>query len=120
LEVSEVFELERFPFDRQILKVVFDIADVQLIPFPETFIKPPAFTTGVHQYVATANLGNWNLDDGSLTVFLKGKINSSTTSAVKCEVLLSRDPTFYLWNIVMVMVGICLIFCPFEYLSQCI
>jgi len=102
LRVNETLELERFPYDRQMCKVMLDIPSVRAVPIPEQFVVPSNFPRD--QMRCIADIGNWILDDANVILnVVGGSEGELCDSDVTIDMHLTRDPTYYLWNIVVVV-----------------
>jgi len=118
LEVSETLELECFPYDRQIIKFDMEVSGAIIKPIPEEFyvVGPEDILDGIHlpksfertHMTARVDLGNWSHDESSkgtcskLDIF-EGTDYGSDHSHFSCQLRLTRVPTYYLWNIVVVV-----------------
>lgn len=103
LLVNETLELEHFPYDRQFLKIIVEIPGVKSIPCPsrsDTFVLPGSFPED--QMECFVEIGNWDIEDANLSLSSIGQGRASV-SEITCEMQLTRDPTYYLWNIVLVL-----------------
>ena len=106
IECYETFELNQFPFDRQLAKVSFNMNGCRLVPNRSIadggVPSPESFPFPDDQTQCFVSLGNWDLND--IEGFLEVSTNKSVVdSEVTCIIELSRIPWFYLWNIVLVI-----------------
>jgi hypothetical protein len=106
IDCYETFELNQFPFDRQLAKVTFYIHGCNLVPMRPVADGgvpcPESFPSLDDQTQCHVSLGNWDLN--SIEGFLERRSDKDVIdSEVHCIIELSRIPWFYLWNIVLVI-----------------
>ena len=118
LTVKETLELERFPYDRQLIKVTFEVPAVRLVPYASDAPAPSTFPSSQMSFIT--DVPNWFLDDCSLT--MNGE-DSSTETEIFLEARLTREPWYYLWNIVviifvLILAAFCVVAVPAEDLAD--
>ncbi len=127
VECYEVLELYQFPFDRQLVKVLFNMNGVRLAPARSVsdggVPTPKSFPSHDDQLECIADLGNWHLDNANLKLELMNAGPDMVDSEVRCEIELTRVPMYYLWNIVLVvfvlvLASFCVVGVPFEDLAD--
>jgi hypothetical protein len=106
IDCYETFELNKFPFDRQLAKVAFNMNGCRLLPMRSVSDGgvpcPESFPFPEDQTQCFVSLGNWDLND--IDSYLGTSTNKSVVdSEVTIIIELSRIPWFYLWNIVLVI-----------------
>lgn len=107
IDCYETLELQQFPFDRQLAKMTLFLTDVRLtpmrslanggVPCPKSF-PPPA-----KQTECIVDLGNWDLNGMKSSLELLSTDTRLVDSELRCKIEITRIPTFYLWNIVLVI-----------------
>ena len=118
LTVKETLELERFPYDRQLIKVTFEVPAVRLVPYASDAPAPSTFPSSQMSFIT--DVPNWLVDDCSLT--MNGE-DSSTETEIYLEARLTREPWYYLWNIVviifvLILAAFCVVAVPADELAD--
>lgn len=95
--INEAFEIQQFPFDRQILKCNIYSNNCMLVSWDPSIPVPPGCPEGDLQFVVMYSYTNWILNDVIVEFDCDGEHGPWE---MHCSVLAARVPDFYLVNIV--------------------
>ena len=101
---NEVLELQRFPFDRQVLHIIFDSQNSNILPMPDDLHEiskeyGPSFD---HKFRVKTIVTKYYLDDAEIVI-------DDVTNQCRINVLFTRKPMYYITNVVCVMFTIVII-----------
>ena len=99
---NEVLELERFPFDRQVLHIKFDSQNSNILPMPNDLHElTKEFYENIFTVKTIVNT-RYELDDAEIVI-------DDKHNQCLINVLFTRKPMFYITNVVCVMFTIVII-----------
>ena len=92
---NEVLELQRFPFDRQVLHIKFDSQNSNILPMPTDLHQ---LTLGFYEDIFTVKtiVTKYTLDDADIVI-------DDKTNQCLISMMVTRKPMFYITNVVCVM-----------------
>jgi hypothetical protein len=95
---NEVLELERFPFDRQVLHIKFDSQNSNILPMPDDLHALTKDYGVAYQNIFQVKtiVTKYNLDNAEIVI-------DDATNQCLISVMFTRRPMFYITNVVCVM-----------------
>ena len=101
---NEVLELQRFPFDRQVLHIIFDSQNSNILSMPDDLheISKEYGPSYNHIFKVKTIVTKYYLDDAEIVI-------DDATNQCRINVLFTRKPMFYITNVVCVMFTIVII-----------
>ena len=97
IRILDGFYVKDFPFDRQILDIHFDVLHAQLCQYDASKGIPDGTKTQGNCFVRYSD-DMWKLEE------VKSSMNTSADGLARChiQIFISREPSFFLFNIVLV------------------
>lgn len=92
---NEVLELQRFPFDRQVLHIKFDSQNSNILPMPND-LHQLSMSFYKHLFVVKTIVTKYKLDDVEIVI-------DDNTNQCLINFMVTRNPMFYITNVVCVM-----------------
>ena len=93
IEVSHIFDVHCFPFDRQIFRLILGCSNANIVGFDDSKGVPPSFDEDNHMSsTVTFDHDTWRIEK------LSGHITKPLFHMIYC----TRNSTFYLFNIMVV------------------
>lgn len=101
---NEVLELERFPFDRQVLHIKFDSQNSNILPMPDDLHALTKNYGCAYEHIFQAQMivTKYTLHDAEIDI-------DDKSNACSVNVMVSRKPEFFIYNVVLVMFTIVII-----------